>query len=403
MRLSEIFVLDPGSRLWYINNIICRRSILTGAVRFVHLEIEVGGVCSLAYNVGRRGQKMTKARNSRVLWVIPLLVAIFSLSFPAYAQYGGGTGDPNDPYLIYTAEQLYDIGTNPEDWDTHFKLMDDIDLSNFSNFHIIGRDRDNYFSGSFDGNWHIISNFSYTIPVMNNVGLFGYVSDPNTEIKNLRLVNCHITVSKGENIGSLVGHLKAGSIANCSTLNCQISGDLYVGGLVGRNGYMGRRVNPVYTGMIVNCSSTGSVAGASYVGGLLGINSLGKIINCYSTSLSTAKTVVGGLIGCNNDTIINCYAAGRVKAYEISGGLAGYHKYSTKASGIFWDIETSEQSTDKSGIGKNTAQMRTASTFIEAGWDFVQETMNGTEDIWWINEGQDYPRLWWEKGDETSS
>ncbi len=21
---------------------------------------------------------------------------------------------------------------------------------------------------------------------------------------------------------------------------------------------------------------------------------------------------------------------------------------------------------------------------------------NGTEDIWWILEGQDYPRLWWE-------
>jgi len=21
---------------------------------------------------------------------------------------------------------------------------------------------------------------------------------------------------------------------------------------------------------------------------------------------------------------------------------------------------------------------------------------NGTEDIWWILEGKDYPRLWWE-------
>jgi len=24
------------------------------------------------------------------------------------------------------------------------------------------------------------------------------------------------------------------------------------------------------------------------------------------------------------------------------------------------------------------------------------ETDNGTDDIWWILEGQDYPRLWWE-------
>ena len=34
--------------------------------------------------------------------------------------------------------------------------------------------------------------------------------------------------------------------------------------------------------------------------------------------------------------------------------------------------------------------------FFETGWDFVGETVNGTGDIWWILEGQDYPRLWWE-------
>ena len=32
-------------------------------------------------------------------------------------------------------------------------------------------------------------------------------------------------------------------------------------------------------------------------------------------------------------------------------------------------------------------------------WDFVGETENGTDDIWWIDEGQDYPRLWWERGE----
>jgi len=36
-------------------------------------------------------------------------------------------------------------------------------------------------------------------------------------------------------------------------------------------------------------------------------------------------------------------------------------------------------------------------TIIEAVWDFVDETENGTDNIWWINEGQDYPRLWWER------
>jgi hypothetical protein len=39
---------------------------------------------------------------------------------------------------------------------------------------------------------------------------------------------------------------------------------------------------------------------------------------------------------------------------------------------------------------------QTYSIFLEAGRDFVDEGENGTEDIWWILEGQDYPRLWWE-------
>ena len=40
--------------------------------------------------------------------------------------------------------------------------------------------------------------------------------------------------------------------------------------------------------------------------------------------------------------------------------------------------------------------MQTAGTFLDAGWVFVGETENGTEDIWCILEGQDYPRLYWE-------
>ncbi|MEN6574771.1 MAG: thioredoxin family protein [Phycisphaerales bacterium] len=48
------------------------------------------------------------------------------------------------------------------------------------------------------------------------------------------------------------------------------------------------------------------------------------------------------------------------------------------------------------GVGKMIAEMQMAGAFLEAGWDFVDETANGTEDIWWIDEGQDYPRLWWE-------
>jgi len=61
-----------------------------------------------------------------------------------------------------------------------------------------------------------------------------------------------------------------------------------------------------------------------------------------------------------------------------------------------WDTKTSGQTTSAGGTGKTTAEMQTAKTFLEAGRDFVGETENGTEDMWWILEGKDYPRLWWE-------
>lgn len=45
-----------------------------------------------------------------------------------------------------------------------------------------------------------------------------------------------------------------------------------------------------------------------------------------------------------------------------------------------------------------TSQMQTEATFLEAGWDFVGETANGTEDIWKMNcEGRSYPKLAWQQ------
>jgi len=84
----------------------------------------------------------------------------------------------------------------------------------------------------------------------------------------------------------------------------------------------------------------------------------------------------------------------------------GYNKSITTILSSFWDIQTTNQA---DGIGLNegegntinifgliSVQMMQQATFTEKGWDFVSEMENGTEDIWWILEGRDYPRLWWE-------
>ena len=68
----------------------------------------------------------------------------------------------------------------------------------------------------------------------------------------------------------------------------------------------------------------------------------------------------------------------------------------------FWDTQTSGQTTSWGGTGKTTAEMQTAKTFLDAGWDFVGETKNGTADIWFMPKS-DYPKLAWQAADAMAT
>jgi hypothetical protein len=98
-------------------------------------------------------------------------------------------------------------------------------------------------------------------------------------------------------------------------------------------------------------------------------------------------------------SISSSYSTAKVSGSWGVGGLVGDGGYLGVIS-CLWDIDTSGQTRSAGGTGVTTAEMQTASTFVEAGWDFIDETENGTDDIWWIDEGQDYPRLRWELAEE---
>ena len=197
-------------------------------------------------------------RKTGFLWAIPLLIAIFFLSFPAYAKYSGGTGEPNDPYQIANAEDLMLLGENPEDYDKHFIMIDDIDLDpnllgrKVFDRAIIGSSLFAPFTGVFDGNGHVISNLNiqhngqgilFNAPI--DFGLFGQLQS-EAEVKNLGVADVNINISISDN-------------------------DYYkVGGIAGRN-----------NGNVIQCYSTGSVRGGKFVGGLVGYNS-GDVTVCYS-------------------------------------------------------------------------------------------------------------------------
>ena len=344
---------------------------------------------------------------------IALLIwfAVCFLALPAQAKYGGGSGTAEDPYLIYTAEQMNAIGANPADWDKHFKLMDDIDLSAYtgSAFNIIGQwttlgsINNRPFSGVFDGNDRKISNFSYVSPSRYGVGLFGYVKG---RIENLGLINPNI-VAQDWDIGSLVGYLEQGSIIDCYAKGARVSGGNAVGGLVGLN-----------EGKIANCYSSGRVSGGTLVGGLVGLVESGFVSNCYATASVSGNQNVGGLVGMTGDesciisdcyatgtvsgdtnvgglagqvergALAKCYSAGRVSGNQYVGGLIGRVRLLVTIWNCFWDIQTSGQPTSADGIGKTTAEMQTANTFSSVGWDFF--------DIWTICEGENYPVFLWQ-------
>jgi hypothetical protein len=301
----------------------------------------------------------------------------------------------------------------------HFKLVNNIDLTGVD-FYIIASQY--YpFRGTFDGNDHTISNFSYTSPEATDVGLFGYMV--GGQIKKLGLINPNVHVDKGDFHGCLVGLLTAGTITHCYVESGSVTGQNELGGLVGENGS---------GGIIMNCYFTGNATGSENVGGLVGQNK-GNVTSSYSYADVEGRIAAGGLVGrCAPGDIVNCYARGNVAGQWYVGGLVGSngsgsrgrtgairncYSASTSLSGAqkggllgadwggevsdsFWDIETSSQTTSYGGEGKASAEMQTAGTFLDAGWDFVDETANGTEDTWWILEGQDYPRLWWEYAED---
>ena len=359
-------------------------------------------MCSLSDTLGPSGSCKLNCKGK-----LPYFV-LFTLCFfylPAQAQYGGGTGTQSDPYLIRTAEQMNTIGAASGDWNKNFQLRADIDLGEYTGtaFNIIGTDAERSFNGIFDGNDHTISNLSLRTTHQWCTGLFGCVSG---QIKNLGLIDPDV-FAQGGKVGSLVGDLNQGSVTSCYVEGASVSGNNYIGGLVGST-----------SGRISYCYSTGTVSGNGYVGGLVGYVTDATVNSSYSRANVTGNLEVGGLAGMTTDeasVLSNSYATGSVKGGTYAGGLAGqvergtaFRCYSTGdvsgnqyvggftgyirvlggATQCFWDTQTSGWTTSAGGTGKTTVEMQTISTFTDAGWDF--------RDIWTICDGMNYPVLLWQ-------
>jgi len=296
-----------------------------------------------------------------------------------------GNGTEISPFLIETLYNLVWISINESCWGSNFLQTADIDASATENwlngtvFNPIGN-LDNPFQGIYNGSNYFIDGLKISRFGLNCIGLFGY-SD-GAIIDSLSVTN--LDVRGSDWVGGLVGKNNNTSVSACYAEGC-VSGNLDIGGLAGYNDN---------ESAIIACSADCIVTGNSCIGGLAGGNMESTLSACYATGNVSGNSDVGGLVGTNREVAIDqCYAIGNVSGTDFTGALVGTN-YISSISNCVWNIETSGQITaigeNVDGtllnlVGATTNEMQTMSTYTDINWDFVGESINGTEDIWDID------------------
>jgi len=199
--------------------------------------------------------------------------------------------------VIMNLAELRWLSETPYAWDESWKLGADIDASETRFWNIEKGDTLGFkpiafwsFSASFDGQGYKISNLYINRPEEFNVGFIGK---------------------------SIYSESRFEIVENLQLVDVSISGENYVGGLVGNS----------YKAQISNCSVTGKVSGNTFVGGLVGESEGSKITECFAIcAVSAASDCAGGLVGktMSPGSILDCFTAGRVSGSKYVGGIVGW-------------------------------------------------------------------------------
>ncbi|MGB2022028.1 MAG: LamG-like jellyroll fold domain-containing protein, partial [Flavobacteriaceae bacterium] len=248
----------------------------------------------------------------------------------------------------------------------------------------------------------IYADFSQIGMIMGFAGSVGWGSG-SFKLENVIVKNGAINLtSAGEAVGMIAGYYES----NLTTANQSEKEDIesYELNRIAASGTIRSSVN----------SSTIN-DNPRTIGGLFGQVMPGKKIkNVYSkveldlsNNLNVAEKV-GGLVGdlnMKNYTILmNSYSAGEIKLksglsyHSDTGNIIGYDRSSQAASeikAVFYDNQKNPSlsggigrqtgSASRDVQGKSTAEMKKASTFIAAKWDFIEETTNGVSNTWSID------------------
>ena len=276
-------------------------------------------------------------------WTMPADGGYPVLSFqvidlPPLPAFGGGNGSIENPFLIASVSQFNLIGDNYRLMDKHFRLTADLDFAGLE-FTPIGT-YDLPFTGTFDGNKKLISNVVLRPLETLYVGVFGSL-DSDARVFDLGVENLSTQDCENQNIGGIAGESFGAYIERC-----------YVKADISEGRYIGLIVGDMDCGKIENCYAIGSISGASGTNTIVGWCS-------YNTKASNSYSSV---------SIDSVHPVNKI--YR---------------GGVISNVLTA-----------TAEEMMNPATFIDLGWDFVDEDINGTEDIWGFFEGSLYPQLAWQ-------
>ncbi len=192
------------------------------------------------------------------------------------------------------------------------------------------------FAGTFNGLGHSITNLFINRASTTRVGLFGD-ADTAAIVRNIAQINATITgnnyvggivgsnyglvkktystatVNGATAVGGIVGiNRNSGTVTESYADATATGSNINVGGLVGNN-----------AGTISDSTAEGDATGPNYIGGLVGQNG-GTVTNSHATGNATASVqYAGGLVGYNTLSISSSYATGTINSAGYSGGLVG--------------------------------------------------------------------------------
>ena len=262
----------------------------------------------------------------RLLTLAAIFLCCMATTFAQFS--GSGSGTESDPYLILNPIQLNQLRNFLNISGVYFKLMADIDLTEFledenpdQGWQPVGSSSSAAFKGIIDGNGKTISGLWINRGSTEYVGFCGYTT--GAVIKNVTIIANNIV---GKNsVAGISGHSDNSTISSV-TFNGTIKGGSMVGGIVGGGG-------DKLT--LSNCKATVTInASGDYVGGLIGKNDAGSYVNVSGCHVSNSKifgnNYVGGACGGNvgdhssSNSLSSCYIYADVTGKERVGGICGF-------------------------------------------------------------------------------